>query len=77
MEGIALKWKLKQLIESRNDTAEKLAEAIGMHPITIHNKINGKTDWKLGEIKAIAKRYGLTREQISYVFFEEEMILGE
>lgn len=51
------------------DDRKTLAEAIGIHEVTLCMKVNGKAQFKQAEIKAIALRYSLTPEEIEEIFF--------
>lgn len=53
------------------DSTDDLAAALGIHPLTLRDKINGKTEFKKSEIEAVIRRYDLTPEEVFKVFFTE------
>jgi DNA-binding transcriptional regulator YiaG len=64
----------KQLLRSimvlHNDTNKTLAEYLGISEKSVNDKINEKgTEFKQSEIAAIRKRYNLSDEQVSIIFF--------
>lgn len=60
----------KSIMVLNNDTNKKLAEHLGVSEQTVCNKINENgTEFRQGEIAKIQKRYNLTPEQISDIFF--------
>lgn len=53
-----------------HDTNKTLADFLGVSEQTVCNKINENgTEFKQGEIAKIKKRYNLTADQISNIFF--------
>jgi hypothetical protein len=36
-----------------------LAEAIGMHWVTLSKRMNGRTDWTVPEVRAVAAFFGM------------------
>lgn len=62
--------ELKKVLAARGITHRAIAHIIGTCPLTVANKINGKSDFYLNEIKKICKAF-----RISFlVFFEEEYV---
>lgn len=64
----------KQLLRSimvlHNDTNKTLAEYLGISERSVNDKINEKgTEFKQSEIAAIRRRYNLSDEQVSIIFF--------
>lgn len=51
------------------DTQKAVAEALGVTQKTIADKINGSSDFKQSEIRALIDRYGLTPAQVDNIFF--------
>lgn len=45
---------------SKGVSRMKLAEALGIHYNTVVNKEEGKSDWTLKEVKAIAKMFKIS-----------------
>ncbi len=69
---LGLKEKLKEFMDIFGDSTMELAKAIGITYQSMNKKINGHSDFKLGEIKKIKNRYNLTAEEIYYIFFYNE-----
>lgn len=61
--------KLKALIRSKYPQQAKLAEEMGLNPATLSLKLNGKSDFFVGEIKKMCKLLGIERSAIPYYFF--------
>lgn len=60
----------KSVMVLNNDTNKTLAEYLEVSEQTVCNKINENgTEFRQGEIAKIQKRYNLTPEQISDIFF--------
>lgn len=60
----------RSIMVLNNDTNKSLAEFLNVSEQTVCNKINETgTEFKQGEIAMIIKRYNLTSEQISAIFF--------
>lgn len=61
---------LRSIMVLHNDTNKTLAEAIGISEKSVNDKINENgTEFKQSEISIIKKRYGLSDEQTSAIFF--------
>ena len=60
---------LFETIREFGDTQGELARMLGVSESTLSWKINGKSEFRQSEIKAIADRYGLTGEEIKSMFF--------
>lgn len=54
-----------------NDSVETLAEYLGITRQTLTQKIEGKSQFKQDEIKAIIKRYKLTPDEAHEIFLDE------
>lgn len=50
-------------------TTKKLAEKLGIHPATLSNKINGKTEFTCDEIMKIGEILHLSQKRIVEIFF--------
>lgn len=61
------------VIKSNGDRQEDLAFAIGISLAALSSKINGKYDFKSSEISDIKARYGLTSDQLTAIFFDDEV----
>lgn len=66
------KKKLRAKMMEFGDTAEKLAEILGIHRSSLSAKMNGYrgAEFNQTEIKTIAKRYKMTDTEIVAIFFE-------
>ena len=53
------------------DTQKDLADALGITEQTISEKINGISDFKQSEIKALIRRWNLTPAEHDEIFFGE------
>lgn len=61
---------LRSVMVLYNDTNKTLAEYLGISVKSVNDKINENgTEFKQSEIAAIKKRYLLTDEQVSCIFF--------
>lgn len=63
---------LRSIMALFGDTNKSLADYLGLTEQTMSKKIYEKeAEFKLGEIRMIKKRYGLTPEQVAHIFFAE------
>ncbi len=61
---------LRSIMVLHNDTSQSLAEYLGISAKSVNDKINeNNTEFKQSEIAAIKKRYSLSDEQVSDIFF--------
>ena len=61
---------LKSIMVLFNDTNKSLAEFLGISVKSVNDKINENgTEFKQSEIASIKKRYSLSDEQTSKIFF--------
>jgi transcriptional regulator with XRE-family HTH domain len=60
---------LFETIREFGDTQGELARMLGVTESTLSWKINGRSEFRQSEIKAIADRYDLTGEEIKSMFF--------
>lgn len=61
---------LRSVMVLHADTNKALAEYLGISTKSINDKINENgTEFKQSEIAAIKKRYSLSDEQVSQIFF--------
>ena len=68
-----MKQRLKVALAKADMTQNELAEKIGMLPASLNYRINGHVDFKLSEIRDIAKTLNLTGEEITAIFFDNEV----
>lgn len=60
-------------IMALNDTSHKqLGEVTGCKPTSLTHKLQGKSEFKLSEIKKIVQYYDLSPEQVFSIFIKEE-----
>jgi CO dehydrogenase nickel-insertion accessory protein CooC1 len=61
---------LRSVMVLHNDTDQTLADYLGISKKSVNDKINeNRTEFKQSEIAAIKRRYSLTDEQVSDIFF--------
>lgn len=60
---------LKYYIKKNDDSLVNLAEALNIKYNTLSMKLLGKYEFKQSEIQIIAKRYQLTADEITKIFF--------
>lgn len=61
---------LRSMMVLHGDTNKSLAEYLQISEKSVNDKINENgTEFKQGEIAAIRKRYALTDEQVTNIFF--------
>ena len=62
--------RLREVMEANGDKIDDLASFLDISYQTLNKKINGHTDFYRLEIAKIKIRYGLTPEQVDYIFFQ-------
>lgn len=65
--------ELKATMARHHDTQERLAEALQLPVSGLNLRINGKIEFRRGEINQIRKRYSLSPEDTILIFFEDEV----
>ena len=69
-EVITLKYaKLRGAIRERLESEGVLAVKLGMNPVTLSKKLNGKTDWKKKEIEKTLEYLVIPRSEVYDYFF--------
>lgn len=63
----------KSVMVYHGDTQKTVADALGVSPQTIGDKLNGVTDFTQSEIQALAERYKLDPVQVDEIFFGGEL----
>ena len=67
---ITLKYaKLRGAIRERFGSEGVLAVKLGMNPVTLGKKLNGKTDWKKSEIEKTLEYLVIPRSEVYDYFF--------
>jgi predicted transcriptional regulator len=62
---------LEARLKEKNITKEDLSKGLNMSYTSLQQRVKGRTDFKLGEIKKIKKILGLTNDQVIEIFFNE------
>ena len=65
--------ELKATMARHHDTQERLADALKMNVSGLNMRINGKIEFRRGEINQIRKRYRLSPEDTILIFFDDEV----
>ena len=69
-EAITLKYaKLRGAIRERLGSEGVLAVKLGINPVTLSKKLNGKTDWKKKEIEKTLEYLVIPRSEVYDYFF--------
>ena len=63
--------ELRAAIARVGKTYRDLAKSLGISEQTFYNKLNGESDFKASEIKALRGELNLTSEEINYIFFND------
>ena len=61
--------KLKDRLFINGFTYEEVAKTLNISTTTFSNKINGKVDFTLTEIRKLTQNFNLTDEQLKDIFF--------
>ena len=64
--------KLRGSIRERLGSEGVLAVKLGMNPVTLSKKLNGKTDWKKNEIERTLEYLVIPRSEVYDYFFSNE-----
>lgn len=67
------KKKLKAAMVLAGENQTTLAKKLGMFPTSLNYRINGRLDFKAGEIEKVAKILHLTPDEIIAIFFTSEV----
>lgn len=65
--------KLRGAIRERLGAEGVLAAKLGMNPVTLSKKLNGKTDWKKSEIEKTLEYLVIPRSEVYDYFFSEKV----
>jgi predicted transcriptional regulator len=60
---------LEARLKEKNITKQELSKGLDMSYTSLQQRVRGRTDFKLGEIKKIKQILGLTKEQTAEIFF--------
>ncbi len=61
---------MRSVMARNEDTQEKLAEALYLQTSGLNARINGRIDFRAGEISRIIRRYKLSPEEAMEIFFD-------
>ena len=61
---------IKSVMAKNDDTQEKLAEVLNLPVSGVCSRINGRIDFRASEISKIVKRYSLSPQETTDIFFE-------
>ena len=62
--------KVAQFLKKRRSSQEKAAEALGISTTAFSQKVNGKSPFKLWELRKLAELYYMDANEIKEVFFD-------
>ena len=65
--------KLRGKMAEKRCTAERLANHLGINPVTFYRKTRGESEFTRSEIQHIATLLELTMQDIRDIFFAEEL----
>lgn len=63
------KTALRDLIRDSGMSPEAIAASLKISRVTLNEKINGRSDFKVSEVKKLQKALGLTDKQVLSIFF--------
>ena len=61
---------LKDKIKESGLSQEAIAAALNISRVTLNEKINGRSDFKISEVKQLKEKLNLTNEQVYSIFFD-------
>ena len=61
---------LKDKIRESGLSQEAIAAALNTSRVTLNEKINGRSDFKISEAKQLKEKLNLTNEQVYSIFFD-------
>lgn len=61
--------QIRDIIKASGMKAKFVAKVLGMSPQSLHNKLSGRTEFKVGEMQAFCKLFELTETQRKSIFF--------
>lgn len=57
------------MLKKRGITQAEFAEKIGVSRVSLQNRLNGKVDWCLKEVRTAEKLLKLTEQDVRAIFF--------
>lgn len=67
------KGEFRKAMIDNGDNQKTVAAALGLAQSALSNRLNGKVDFRMEEIKIIRDRFKLTPEQTITIFFNEKV----
>lgn len=67
------KGEFRKAMIDNGDNQKTVAAALGLAQSALSNRLNGKVDFRMEEIKLIRDRFKLTPEQTITIFFNEKV----
>ena len=64
---------LKKIIKDSGRKLESIALAIGVDRVTLYNKINGFTEFKVSEINSLCETLNIDAKTKMLIFFNDEL----
>ena len=64
------KTALIETIRESDLSQEAIAAALNISRVTLNQKINGRSDFKISEVKQLKDTLNLTNEQVYAIFFD-------
>ena len=64
------KTALIETIRASDLSQEAIAAALKISRVTLNQKINGRSDFKISEVKQLKDTLNLTKEQVYAIFFD-------
>lgn len=68
-----MKQSLLSVMIKNGDRQSDLANALGISQPALNSRINGHVDFRLNELRAIRKRYGLSADEMWVIFFAPQV----
>ena len=61
---------IKIMMVAAGEQQKELAEAVGMRPANLCNKLNGNRKFSIEEMRRIMKHYNITPDELFSIFME-------
>lgn len=62
--------RLNEVIEESGMKVSVIAAKTGIHRVTLYQRLKGKGEWKVSEIKNISKALHLTKQERDKIFLD-------
>lgn len=60
--------ELKKIIDESGMKRSYIAKCLGMSDVTFHNRINGKSSWKIEEVQAFCDLFKISKLRRAHIF---------